>query len=179
MLSQLFAVGQRVHGFGRGMNGGNSDSSVRVTVSTAAGRFRRNVIRVPVGFAPGARVLQNAPVDDAAVPELRRSSRLLWGVMTVEREHPARAGSTESPRPPQPISPHGCEAPVRMVHGTYGSALTLSHSVPSLIPRDSRTATLSRFSAPAVFGVVAGQRLTPDGNRNRDSSPATAVRRRR
>ncbi|ADB60189.1 hypothetical protein Htur_1299 [Haloterrigena turkmenica DSM 5511] len=36
-----------------------------------------------------------------------------------------RAGR-ELPHPPQPISPHGCEAPVRMVRGTRSPALTLA-----------------------------------------------------
>ncbi len=42
-------------------------------------------------------------------------------------------GNRESPRPPQPISPHGRFASVRMVRGTVGPALTLVHFVLSLI----------------------------------------------
>ncbi len=50
-------------------------------------------------------------------------------------------GNGESPRPPQPISPHGCNAPVRMVRGTAGPALTFA-------PRGAHSST-GRRDAPS------------------------------
>ncbi len=86
--------------------------------------------------------------------------------------------SRPDPRPPQPTSAHGCAAPVRMVRGTEGSALTLT-----LFARPSRdsettshllTAHSVRRSRSEVLPLVAPRFARP--SRQRATRPGARLR---